>query len=376
MGYVFRVLNRQDHETYALNKMFIAKKPISIDEPIFNALTQGASHIFNGSNHDYAWISVSKSYVTIMEKYSFSLVKPKYNAERPLVAILDNCDKLCVSPNDVNPRYPVSYYHKVIIDYSSDKACVESQRKGLVYSSKGVKYDNKNKPKAWPGYKYARRSQELIILNKVDFEDIKYILNPLEIDLLYAILKNNKDEDIDFILERLDGIDAEFMDFLLTYEEYFYFCYLYINNHYLEGLVPDRDDPFYKGVDPLELMAVLKEMKRHILKKILDKLGFVYDKVPIIEDFVYPVRKGVVDDKKNSFALFDDNFYPLDLPCLDVPTSPTEFIHDFDYFRLYEANGDDFFYLDGNNNVCLLDSQNKEDIIKKERTRKYSYFNK
>lgn len=372
MSYVYRVLNAQDHRNYLLNKCFIAKKPIAGNTPLIDALAEASRHIFDGSHHDFGYISVSRSYPTIMEKYSFARQRPGFNEESPLVAIITGNDEVTKKLRCSSPRPLVSHVQKLVIDYSDDEHYPKSMQLGLIYSAKKVPY-NYSKPKMSPGYKYARKSQELVILNAISSEDIKYILNPLEIDLLYAILKATPNADIDTVLKTFSLIEGDFLDNLMTYEEYYYFRYLYIYNHFLKGLIPDETREV-KMPDALELTAVLKEIKRGILTKILAKLDFDFPFIAIVEDYVWPIRKGEINLKRklDTFALYDDFHVPLDVPELASQGSLIKDTLDFDFYRVYDYPGDDYYVLDGQNRVLKLEGNITRAIAKKKQKKKAS----
>lgn len=333
--YTYRVLNKYDYENIENKNKIIAKSAFTSDETILDALKVVGQHLQNGSKKDFPWISTSTSFTTVMEHYAvpYSNDETNIHKQRDLVAIFFDMYQSGIYSNiNVKLDTPVSLIDNIIINVSTDEERVKACDLGLLYKKNGVRYSPLQNIS--PGLKYARKSKEILILNYIDTNKIKYILNPLEMDLLYAIIKNleiNKlkidiDKFIDNILSTLNNINV---NNVFTETEAMFYKEFFIKDKFLCDIVHEimkqnnistcnisKDELLKKDkknnlayiqndlkIDILSIYAYIKNIKRIIIGKLLRQVGYNLDSVPIVEDYIHIIRIGKINKKENNSSV-------------------------------------------------------------------------
>lgn len=326
--YTYRVLNKNDKNV--IDNGIIAKAPLDDSVLVKDALLQVSKHIQNGSGKSSAWISTSTSITKVLEHYGVP-----YNTGdiRTSVAVINNCidtsEKVIISEPINNQKVVVNLSNNDEL-YKSMSNCLFCLTDGTFYipidvlknyysnikellnntkiiATKGIK--------STPGTKYARRSEEVIVLNKIDKENIVKVLNPLEIDILYAISKynelNNIEFDIeDFINNKITNRDGVTPDNGIQYKIYYemYIKYLFTCD-IVKNLYEETDND--KSIDVLELYSYIKNIKRIIINKYLNRMGYNLDYIPLIDDYTHIIRVGNVNT--NIIRNIDTNNYKFKL---------------------------------------------------------------
>lgn len=370
--YTYRVLNKYDYENIKNKKKIIAKDAFTCNQTIFDALKVVGKHLQNGSKKDFPWISTSTSFTTVMEHYAVPYLNGDTNSykQRDLVAIFSDMHESGIYPNDnVTLNTPVTSINNIIINVSTDKERIEACKLGLLYQSDGKKYSSiKNMS---PGFKYARKSKEILVLNNIDSNKIKYILNPLEMDLLYAVMKNyeikqlpfNIDIFIDNILNNIN------VDNIFTEIEAMFYKEFFIKDKFLCDIVDEimkqnnistcdisKDELFQNAkknnltyfqsdlqIDILSIYAYIKNIKRKIIRKLLNQVGYNLEQVPIIEDYIHIIRIGKINKKKNNNSvhmLYFNNkqIFVKDLPKCSSPEYRQLQHNTFTYGYVYDTS--------------------------------------
>lgn len=335
----FRVLSAYDEENLSNNENIIAKNPLDGEIKMLEAFKQVGCHTQCGSNFDFAWISTSSSLKTAMDHYDVPYSKNKNN-KRNRIAVMTGLDKtnfttkegrICDMDTQIKNMGPV------VLDLSNDVSRKNIAKEGFLIKKNGEKY---NKPSSiGPGLKYARKSNEIIVLNKIDKEHIVRILNPVEMDLLYALEAENY--NMDSIISTVTNVN---IDGLFTELETIFYRELFTNKKFLCDIVDDimkendlitikynKDfsSPFdlqdkanmasfvNTNIDVLNIYAYARETKRTIIKKLLVRLGYQITRPRIVDDNIHILRVGRIGE--TSFfgpAALKYNNIPFELPCI------------------------------------------------------------
>lgn len=324
--FVFRVLN-DEIDKDVLNKGINAKVRIPGGEQVLEALRLVNRHIQNGSEKDTCWISVSKNFLSDVEIYNMPI--KGFNELRHDIAVIGGYDTTEVV---FKMYYAVSHdltniaaqnlfgIEKLVLDFSSDERVKDLQKRGLHYKLDGTRKVGYARARA-----YGEKSSELLIYDNIPKENIKKILNPLETDILYALIKEYGMNDINiigFINKLANEIEEIIESVPFTRQERILFDSFYNKRMHLLGVacefldqnkcrskvvtrqsencidLPSNGDVIIfnnDDIDVLNVFAYLKNKKRSIISKILAELGFSLDNAPITEDVISIVRIGTVN---------------------------------------------------------------------------------
>lgn len=333
----FRVLNKDDLMNIKNDIEIMAKNKIRKDELLRRALILVPSHLQAGSKNKYPWISISNDFTTVVNRYCIPYLSGSdedfSNIRRDYIAVFKDYEKTYIN-NSLNQnllnlnldlsRIPIKEFGKVVLDLSSDDKRLECQKAGLLFNVKGEMYDPNisRKPKAAPGYKYARNSKELLALNEIPFDNVFSILDPLEIDLVYGMYSENSFLNLeevvnknlslinyDNIRERLNGEEKVFFEEFYV-EKKFMIQILEeilksnnINGINIDIALPNGYEKSYLGtkvytgknvVDVLALYNYLKNIKRKMLRKIYGFINYnmLFSFVKVYEDYLDIFRMG------------------------------------------------------------------------------------
>ena len=324
--FVFRVLN-EDIDIDVLNNGINSKIRIPGGEQVVEALKLVNRHIQKGSDKETCWISVSKDFLTNVELYNMPI--KNYNEFRHDMALISGYDSTEVT---FKMFYAVSHVldkiasqslfgiDKMVLDFSSKDKIDVVKKKGLYYKTDGTKMTNYGR-----AIGYGSKSKEMLIYDYIPKENIKKILNPLEIDILYALIKAkgyNNNSMIGFINILSSEIDDVLSRVPFTKQERILFDSFYNKRMHLLGVaceildlnkcrskvvtrdnenvidLPSSGDVVVfnnDDIDVLNVFAYLKKKKRDILDKILSELGFSLESISISEDVMSIVRIGAVN---------------------------------------------------------------------------------
>lgn len=272
--YTARALNEFDEKT--INSVgIVARCPLSSDYTIEDSLKIVGSHLKNGSNEEFAkqscWVSHSKNLCKVIGKYSFSSSTVLH--ARSNIAIIKDCNKSIYSQNVAITSF--EQLKKATIDdvpvLNLDLSTKESVQKlfnyGLLINCNGDKYFGIN---CIP-LNYAVCSSELLALNTINKDSIKYILNALMSDIVYAIANCNIDKSNDDIIDEVVNHKNDILNCLDTMNPLLKNFYesTYVAKKEIYNIVEECDLNKY---DPLAIEAYIIELKRIFLKMILEKV--------------------------------------------------------------------------------------------------------
>ena len=367
--YTYRVLNKK--EVDISSNGIKAKAQLGSDCSIIDALMQVSRHIQTGTGKESAWISTSTSLTKVLEHYA---IPYEVGEKRTSVAVINNCSETCKGVN----IFDSIGEQKVVINLSNNNELVNAMSNFLFCLSDGTFYVPRNAIrnirddlvvgerltftdhrypgitinievtkdiKATPGIKYSRRSEEVIVLNSIPASDIVKVLNPLEIDIAYAIAKyhelKNKPFDIEeFISNNITNRNGVIVNNGVEYKLYYD---MYINGLFTCDIVKKifEKNNSDKSIDILEIYAYVKKIKRDIINNYLLNMGYNLDYIPLIEDCTHIIRMGKVNDKiKRNISM-----YNYDIVLSNIGFNASAIINPnvrktFPYTFAYQENGE------------------------------------
>lgn len=356
MGYVFRILNDTDVKNIN-NKLGLKgkSKKYNTSDEINKSVV---SFVQNGSKKKkYPWISLSKNFLIANEKYNV----PAYigNTHKNSVAIIgdtnDAYDNTFIGPNKL--VYDISEKDKIDSLIRCGKIKRSSDTKNSIFNPVLMKT-------------LASNSREVLVYDNIPQKDIKYVLSPLEADLLYTYLSINRsstDKDIDIFINTIRKINfREYVD--SDIEEYLY-KEEYDKNRYLYDICNSiyNNESKNETIDYLNLFKELNNINRNYYKKILNDNDIkIYDNKTIDDSLkIYASRKY---GQKKDINLFNGS---LIVPkscykgnkCLNsIYGSPYELINPYEEY--VDKNSDKNVYLIEDNNVNEYTGYNKYNLEK------------
>ncbi|HPU63170.1 MAG TPA: hypothetical protein PK304_03360 [Mobilitalea sp.] len=385
--YYFRALNKYDLDNYSQNKSIVAKERINTNDvnEAKKCITKIIQHILNGSDNQYrgCWISACKSFEVCVKEFSVPQMGNYNTAKtRKKIAVIEGEDyygNLTYLEGKVNDKSvklntsgsyqewlniwdQLSSISKFIIDFSYRYTHKKTKFKeysfgdwvkaGFIRTLEGEECDGV------PGIPSGnvKKASEVLILNEIPFESIKKVLSFLEIDILYALNKN----DFNMILKDIiDGnINITFNNkninlcvnkkneiVVLNNDEKELYKQLYIDDKFMIDLVYDIYINKQGNIDldsVLNIFNDFKELKRNIIKKIIKALNKESNN-KIVEDELYiailnkpsPDETSsdcniltkciydllmIGDKEKNALIKYNDSNYSNILKeCIDIP---------------------------------------------------------
>ena len=354
----YRMLNFLDYKNLEENGKIIAKKPKDKNKIIKEALMNAGPHIQNGNIKESEWISTSSSITTVIEHYAAP--HDDNIKERPLLAVFKNLSEN--SKNiDINDKIGDNN-PTIVVNLSDEKHIGEAVERKLFISKSGKFFkNNKNGWKPTPGTKYAKRSKEVLVLNEIPKENIINVLNPIAMDVVYAVAKYNEDMNnksfsvIKFIEEELPKLyEKESYDISngLSNTEYELFDELYGNNKFLCDIVDDIYDKS-TNLDVLEIYSSIKNQKRNIIDELLKILGYNLHYVPIPEDSILIIRKGECLEPQQDYYTYKNKITYINFKEFN-PDAKFELNH-YSYAHLYDYhNGDELYALSSKEGIDVI----------------------
>lgn len=352
MAYVFRVLN--DKDVNDINNGLGLNGKIKGYETKDEIRMSVASFVQNGSSGKYPWISLSKDFSIDNERYNLPL--DVNNKHRGYIAVIDNHSDTTALKN------------KLVFDISDyDKVDDIIKRGGM--KPKGKKDNSRYNPVRTKIL--ARNSREVLAYSHIPQSDIKYVLSPIEADLLYTYLSiNNKatNNDIDKFIDTIKKINIS--NYISSDIEQYLYNEEYINNKYLYDICTTiyNNESINGSIDYLNLFKELKNINRNYYKRILqdNNISINNNMVPDDSLKVYASRKY---NQNKDISLFNGS--------LIVPKSNYKRVNNYqlyvygnvnDLANPYEEydNSNNYIYLLNNNEVEEYDADNKyalKDII-------------
>lgn len=297
--FTFKVI---DSSVNMKNGSFVAHKSLIADTRVEDAIKT-----FKKDN-DTCFVRVNKDFFKEASKTALS--KGFYNQDRESIAIVRGYNKTDIKVrtyyanshniSDVK-KVPVCYMEKLTLDCTDEESIQELVNMGVIDSKLVGLVANK---------------ESIYVYNKVDGEDIMYILKPIEVDLLYALTKEYglNDNNINAFVRMLaPRISLNIDDYYFTESEKVLFNAMFVDNKNLTTILYEilasnkinvdmirlEDDSFVTvpditrdlmlvnnqdTVDPLNIYSYLMSKKRIIIKKILSSIGCELDSISIVED--------------------------------------------------------------------------------------------
>lgn len=284
--YTARALNQQDELTIYKDGI-LARNPMKPEFVIEDALKKVGAHLTDGSNERTSkyscWISHSKDINKVINNYSYS--SNDFLHKRSNIAIIENYnDSLCSTKikhitAEEFKRASIENVPKLNLDLSTKEKSLELYKLGMLMNFHGNKYSGLN---CIP-LNYAASSSELLSLNKIDKNNIKYVLDALMADIVYAIsfcdnksVDNIIDEVVDHkndIMNCIDVMPALLFNF---YKE------IYYNKREIYDIVENCD---IRNNDPLAIEYFIINVKKKFIKLILKQVfNIKQNDVKIVED--------------------------------------------------------------------------------------------
>ena len=342
---VYRALNEQDEQDYLDGKGFSCICDDNLERYFnekfnsnntFNNIKNSLDYVFDHlkgtalKNNMSPWISTSKNIADVIRQYSI----PKntaFNTEdrrRPIAIIdIDNVHE----DKDELARYLYDLYvaskttdGKKVDGFAID---LSDDRLKEFYNTQFIKLEDFNSsniniiddkiinPNLNPsankievkkmidlpeGVKHAQNYKEVLVYSKIPKDNIKLILTPLMLDILYGSSKT-----IDDLVNHMDLIKKEVKDFYqgLSFEEQHLFEYLYFPDGNIDNALDyNKNTAFINLTDLLtgkkfklyEEYQFLKLVKRGIIEKFNNRYGVHQSYAKLTDDCSYV---GIVDEE-------------------------------------------------------------------------------
>lgn len=356
-NYTARALN--DIDDSRINDGIMARNPLNSDDTIEIALKQVGTHLLYGSNkyiaNNSCWISHSKDLCKVISNYSFSSNRQLH--QRSNIAIIEKyngslySNKASISTVEELKQATIANVPGLNLNLSNGKAIDILYKLGILINKDGIIYTSKG----CMALNYAKCSSELLSLNTIDKDAIKYTLNALIADIVYACVYCNtgksSDEIIDDvvshkndILNCIDNMSSLFQNFYkATYE----------SKKEIYNLVEECD---LNKNDPLAIELFIIETKREFLKTILDKVFNIKDvDINLLEDshHLAVIGKPKVSDNINLFG------QEINLPCFDYQSNCPR-ISQYEDSIVAMVGYEDACFLDSSCNVFTCHPKTKE----------------
>lgn len=304
--YTARALN--DIDVARINDGIIARSPLKNDVTIESALRMVGIHLLYGSIKYKAdtscWISHSKNLEKVISNYSYSSNRQLH--PRSDIAIIENYNyslynnEVNISTVDELKQATIANVPGLNLDLSNDKAIDILCKKGILIKKDGKVYTSAD----CMALNYAKCSSELFSLNTIDKDSIKYILNALMADIVYASVYCNTGKSIDEIIDDVFRHKNDILNCIDNMSSLFQNFYknIYEAKKEIYNLVEECD---LNNNDPLAIELFIIETKRNFLKIILDKVFNIQDvDINLLEDshHLAVIGKPKISDNINLFG--------------------------------------------------------------------------
>lgn len=360
---LFRALNNSNS-----NSRIVAKVQMN-NGVIANALQLITTHLQSGSRIGSCWISCSKNFNYDVEEFSIPQNKTK-NHQRTMIAVIDDCQTISrlnlneliylklnptklniglstnISPlkalvvlNTMSGLVPINSIYNInisavdelIIDFKNRSLA----KKGIILKkpSKKLKLSSLQYQLSNPQYglSNAIKAEEVLFFNQIDSSYIRYILTPLEIDILYIFSKIGS-PDFSTILGTIISNNLN-RPSSLHYNQMYHQLYddLYTKNENIHDIAYRLAGKKY---NILSVYSQLKSYKRELLLDIIKniKFGSINLKTNIQQMQVNDIRivEDVLDiiaiDKPESLLISPIPYGKLSIKTKSLPKgNPTDY---------------------------------------------------
>lgn len=307
--YTARALSNIDETR--INDGITARNPLKDGITIESALKKVGTHLLYGSKKDVAnnscWISHSKDFRKVISDYSYS---SNYDLhKRSDVVIIENYNtslyeaKMKITSSEELKKAMIDNISLLNLDFSTKKSTNMLFKLGLLIGSNGDKYFDIN---CMP-LNYAACSSELLSLNNIQKDSIKYILNALMADIVYAISYCNIGKSIDEIIDDVVSYKNDILNCIDNMDSLFIKFYekTYEAKKEIYNIVEECD---LNKNDPLAIELCIIDIKRSFLRKILDKVfNFKDVDINLLEDRHHLATIGV-PNQELKIELFNQTF--------------------------------------------------------------------
>lgn len=284
--YTARALN--DIDDSRINDGIIARNPLNSNNTIESALRLVGTHLLYGSSkyiaNNSCWISHSKDLCKVISNYSFSSNRQLH--QRSKIAIIEKYNsslyskKLNISTVDELKQATIANVPGLNLDLSSWKEIDILYKLGILINKDGKIYTSAG----CMALNYAKCSSELLSLNTIEKDAIKYILNALMADIVYASVYCDTGKSVDEIIDDVVSHKNDILNCIDNMSSLFQNFYksTYESKKEIYNLVEECD---LNKNDPLAIEFFIIETKRTFLKTILDKVFNIKDvDINLLED--------------------------------------------------------------------------------------------
>jgi len=314
--YLFRGLNERDYNLYCTNKDILCNLSRYNNDPdMYNiiyevskkdlslSLDRIIGHV-SGKNIKYsAWISASSDYNYVLKEYCIPQCG-RYNLDshRKNVIVIDSNNKIDenIDRNSTNLTDYIGYYINLsnnnLQKYVNNEFVLplSKNEKSYYSTTSNVAYSDDYIPNIQGFSNFATGASEYLFFISIKKENIKYIIDPLMQDIIYAYTYGLNDNSL---IERI-------IDLCMNYE---YLIKNRINNNFynftdkeislINYLYTEKNDKYNNAIDLVvenydrshDIVIDyenIKNLKRSILSKItgLDNINIVDDSIYVIND--------------------------------------------------------------------------------------------
>lgn len=375
--YTFKVIDSKTDLKKIYKEGLLAQRQLMGGETVLAALKTIRKK--DGS----CFISLSKDFMKVLE--STAITKGDYLNKRDVVAVIKGYGSTKIkvkayyenmhSISDIT-KVPAFAVESLVLDCSKEESIRDLASRGVVNTmSTG----------------YVTKNDGVLVYNHVKSDNILSVLDPIQIDALYALMSDygvNDNNITAFINMVAPFISTKACDYSLTKSEKVLFNAMFVEKKNLTTIVDEiigqnnihaemirREDDkvvlmpdltkdivilnYEKDFDLLNVISYLKNKKRIILDKIFTKCGFKVSNVRIVEDTLDIARLGRVYHDKNVKVTY--NGVELLIPPQTYMVSTTNY--DCANVQTSFMSGDNDMLVD--NKESLDNAYNQEQIINK-----------
>lgn len=315
--YTFKVIDSKTDLKKVSKDGFVAQKQLMGGETVLAALK--TIRKADGS----CFVSLSKDFMKVAE--STNVTKGDYSNKREAIVVIKGYDSTKIkvkayyenmhSISDVT-KVPAYAMEKLVLDCSREESIRDLASRGVVNAR---------------NTSYVTKEDGVLVYNHVKSEDIVSILDPIQIDTLYALMSDygvNDNNVTAFINMVAPFISKKARTYGLTKSEEVLFNAMFVEKKNLTTIVDEiieqnkiqaemirREDDnvvsmpdltkdiailsYEEDFDLLNVISYLKNKKRIILDKIFTKCGFKVSDIRIVEDKLDIARLGKVYHDKD-----------------------------------------------------------------------------
>lgn len=344
--YLYRAINKVDEEKYRKGEditcnlirhqdLDYIKKEVFFGD-VSLILDRTIGHVSGKNIMNSCWVSTSSELLFTISEFAIPQ-SGRYNIdlERKNIIVIevDKSDEIIPTKylrEDINLKKISGKY----LDLSNDnlqKYVTEGYIKPLSANEKSyfekayysISYDSKEANVKGIS-NFATWANEHLFYNGIRHDKIKYILNPLEQDLIYVLASEYSNMKLEYIVDYVKNTPLIINTLLLSDIEKNIYNYLYqsISNKYnnLIDLIPKLFETNQKHYNIIELYDFLKEVKRKLITKLIKQLYCINitknidlpdDKIFTTTEWYYN-KKMINENKKITPSNINDIIYIQD----------------------------------------------------------------